>query len=90
MKITMKSDDTPQVVSLTTEIEDGVSLRSVLARLAEKNQYVRDEVFDPLQGTMRDEFFVIVNGALRASSAALDTQMKNSDCLELIPPVSGG
>ncbi len=90
MKVIMKSDDTPQAVSITEQVEDGTLLSILLTGLAERDEYVKEKIFDPVEGKLRQEFFVLLNGELCASNTALEIRLKNSDELELVPPVTGG
>ncbi len=90
MKITIDAEDAPQVLSVTEDVVDNTTLRSVFTRLAEKNEYFREKIFDPVKGKMKQEFFVLMNGKLCPWNTALEIQVKNSDELEFLPLVAGG
>jgi molybdopterin converting factor small subunit len=68
------------------EVADGATLRDVLTLLARRAQE-----FVPYAGAKKDEWLwgqLLVH--VRGEIVRLDEQLHDGDCLELLPPISGG
>jgi molybdopterin synthase sulfur carrier subunit len=75
----------------TLEFEVGnVSVRDVLAGLAERHgKKFRDYLYDE-SGAVREHLQLLVNGKSTAFMEELDTRVSDGDEVAIVPPVGGG
>ncbi len=81
--------DTPGPVVVEEELQGGDSLRAVLNRLAEKNSYFPEAVFDPATQSLSSEVSLILNNHTRLPQG-LDTPLKDGDRILFLPILAGG
>jgi len=77
-------------LNMVYEFENGASLASLFKGLAERHDFFRQTIFDPVNRKMRQEFFVLVNGKMSAFYQGLETRLQDGDMIELLTPVIGG
>lgn len=69
-------------------VRDGSTLSDLLTTLAEKyGSRFKIEVFDPVKGSLRSEFVVMVN---RTILEDLNAPLKEGDAVVVMPVMSGG
>lgn len=72
--------------ALLLEMPDGATLRDVLRALAQ-----RSREFEPYAAALKDEWLwgqLLVHS--KGEMVRLDDQVREGDCLELLPPIAGG
>jgi molybdopterin converting factor small subunit len=71
-------------------IDGRVSLRELLASLAERYPAISTTIIDVANDTLFDHVNVVHNGALLGSSDVLDEPVAPGDALVFLPAFSGG
>lgn len=72
-----------------TEVK-GETVREALGRLVERyGPVLGEEIFDP-EGEVKPMYNILVNGRNIAFLEGLETRLKTSDKLTIIPPAAGG
>lgn len=73
------------------ELEGNRSLRESLDAIGEKFPALREALFDPETGGIRDAYNVVLNGEMvRFSDLGLEHPVADGDVVQIFPPVAGG
>lgn len=75
--------------SVNLDIEDGSSLSTVLTELFALHPKLEQEFLDE-NGAIREHVSMFIAGKEVYGTDGLETQLSNSDIIDIIPPVEGG
>jgi molybdopterin converting factor small subunit len=76
--------------TLEQEINEGMTISSLLTKLADSYPEFRKLVFDPDKDELSSEVLVIINNRLLQVGEIKDTKINNNDTIILAPVLSGG
>ncbi len=76
-------------VSFSQEVAPGETLRSLLLRLVDRYDGMR-EVFDTATQDLSSYVLVVLNDVVLTYPHNLDTELKDGDSLSLLPEFAGG
>ena len=81
--------DTPGPIVFEEELKRGDSLRTLLNRMAEKNRYFPEALFDPATQTLSSEVSLVFNNHIDLPQG-LETPLKDGDRILFLPILAGG
>ncbi|MFC1987423.1 MoaD/ThiS family protein [Chloroflexota bacterium] len=77
-------------IVLEQEIKTGTTVCDLLTQLSEKYQALGEVLFDPQNKQLNGYVSIVINGQLLQGLKPLDTRIKDSDTITLLPFIDGG
>ena len=78
------------ILVLEEDFTEGETPRDLLRKLADKHMAFGEIFFDPNTGQPSSSVAIVINNMLMQSLADLDTELKDSDTITLLPFLDGG